>query len=53
MSTHAAEQAAWLNEAHGVALRPRVDQVLALGPQPHPHRRHRAGGHAMRLSVRS
>lgn len=52
-SALAAEQAAWLDEAHGVALRPRVEQVLALGPQPHPYRRIRADGDAMRLSVRS
>ncbi|MGK3964928.1 tRNA (N6-threonylcarbamoyladenosine(37)-N6)-methyltransferase TrmO [Sorangium sp. So ce118] len=49
----AAEQAAWLDAAHGVALRERVDRVLALGPQPHPYRRIRADGDAMRLAVTS
>jgi hypothetical protein len=35
----AAEQLAWA-EAHGAAdLRARVEQALALGPQPHPYRR--------------
>ncbi|WP_437985904.1 tRNA (N6-threonylcarbamoyladenosine(37)-N6)-methyltransferase TrmO [Sorangium sp. So ce117] len=49
----AAEQAAWIEEAHGFALRERVERVLALGPQPHPYRRIRADGDAMRLAVTS
>lgn len=52
-SAHAAEQAAWLEEAQGVALRERVARVLELGPQPHPYRRIKADGDAMLLAVKS
>jgi tRNA-Thr(GGU) m(6)t(6)A37 methyltransferase TsaA len=39
LSPLAAEQIAWA-EAHGAeGLRARVEQALALGPQPHPYRR--------------
>lgn len=48
----AAEQAAWLEE-RGVQLRQAVDRTLELGPQPHPYRRIKADGDAMRLAVKS
>ena len=48
----AAEQAAFLEDA-GVPLREPVERALALGPQPHPYRRIRRDGDAMRLAVKS
>ncbi len=45
-------QATWLREAHGVDLAPRVEQTLALGPQPHPYRRIRKDGDALRLALK-
>jgi len=48
----AAEQAAWL-DAQGAGLRPAVERTLALGPQPHPYRRIKQDGDAMRLAVKS
>jgi tRNA (adenine37-N6)-methyltransferase len=44
-------QAAWLRE-RGVDLEAKVSEILALGPQPHPYRRIRREGDAMRLAVR-
>jgi tRNA-Thr(GGU) m(6)t(6)A37 methyltransferase TsaA len=49
----AAEQAAWLLDAAGVALREPVERALSLGPQPHPYRRIKPDGDAMRLAVKS
>jgi tRNA (adenine37-N6)-methyltransferase len=51
-SDEARAQAAWLREAHGIDLAPRVDQTLALGPQPHPYRRIRKDGDAFRLALK-
>jgi hypothetical protein len=44
-------QLAWL-EARGVALRPAIESVLALGPQPHAYRRIRAHAGGMRLALK-
>lgn len=49
----AAEQAAWLLTSSGVALREPVERTLSLGPQPHPYRRIKPDGDAMRLAVKS
>jgi tRNA (adenine37-N6)-methyltransferase len=48
----AAEQSAWLRDAHGVDLREPVDRVLSLGPQPHPYRRIKREGDGFRLAVK-
>ena len=48
----AAEQAAWLQAAHGVDLVEPVNRVLTLGPQPHPYRRIKAEGDGFRLAVK-
>jgi tRNA (adenine37-N6)-methyltransferase len=44
-------QLAWL-EARGVALRPRIEAALALGPQPHAYRRIRRHGAGYRLALK-
>ncbi|MDC3958078.1 tRNA (N6-threonylcarbamoyladenosine(37)-N6)-methyltransferase TrmO [Polyangium jinanense] len=41
-SPHAAEQAAYLKDEHGIDLVAPVTHTLRLGPQPHPYRRIRA-----------
>jgi tRNA-Thr(GGU) m(6)t(6)A37 methyltransferase TsaA len=51
-SARAAEQVDWLLDAAGIALREPVERALALGPQPHPYRRIRPDGDAMRLAVK-
>lgn len=51
-SALAAEQAAWLQEEHGIDLVARVNAVLTLGPQPHPYRRIKAEGAGFRLAVK-
>jgi tRNA (adenine37-N6)-methyltransferase len=51
-SALAAEQAAWLQEEHGIDLASRVNAVLTLGPQPHPYRRIKAEGAGFRLAVK-
>jgi tRNA (adenine37-N6)-methyltransferase len=48
----AREQAAWLRRAFGVELEEGVSKVLALGPEPHPYRRIRRDGDAMRLALK-
>jgi tRNA-Thr(GGU) m(6)t(6)A37 methyltransferase TsaA len=48
----AGAQAAWLWEAHGVDLGPKVDAILSLGPQPHPYRRIKRDGEGFRLAVK-
>src|SRR6185436_19482398 len=48
----AAEQAAWLRAEDGVDLVGPVDQVLGLGPQPHPYRRIKREGDGFRLAVK-
>ncbi len=44
-------QLAWL-EARGVALRPRIEAALALGPRPHAYRRIRKHGEHYRLALK-
>ena len=51
-SALATEQAAWLQEEHGIDLISRVNAVLTLGPQPHPYRRIKADGAGFRLAVK-
>ena len=51
-SALAAEQAAWLEQEHGIELISRVNAVLTLGPQPHPYRRIKADGAGFRLAVK-
>jgi tRNA-Thr(GGU) m(6)t(6)A37 methyltransferase TsaA len=48
----AAEQARYLRDAHGIDLEGPVNRTLSLGPQPHPYRRIRKDGDAMRLAVK-
>jgi tRNA-Thr(GGU) m(6)t(6)A37 methyltransferase TsaA len=50
-SAEAAAQAAWLR-ARGVRLDEAVNQVLSLGPQPHPYRRIKREGAGFRLAVK-
>lgn len=45
-------RADWLAAEHGVDLVPRVDAILRLGPAPHPYRRIRKDGDALRLAVK-
>jgi tRNA-Thr(GGU) m(6)t(6)A37 methyltransferase TsaA len=47
----AAAELAWLRERHGIDLAPDVERILSLGPQPHPYRRIRRDGDAMRLAL--
>jgi tRNA (adenine37-N6)-methyltransferase len=42
----------YLLEAHGIDLRAPVTSVLALGPQPHPYRRIRQDGDALKLAYK-
>jgi tRNA (adenine37-N6)-methyltransferase len=51
-TAEARAQADWLWEAHGIELAPRIEQTLALGPQPHPYRRIRKDGDALRLALK-
>jgi tRNA (adenine37-N6)-methyltransferase len=51
-SDEARAQLDWLASAHGVDLAPRIEQVLALGPQPHPYRRIKKDGDALRLALK-
>jgi len=52
-SDEASEEARWLLDVHGVDLVPPVEQVLALGPDPHPYRRIRKEpGGGLRLAVK-
>jgi len=48
----AATQARWLLTEQGIDLVGPVEGTLCLGPQPHPYRRIRAHGDAMRLAVK-
>ena len=48
----AAAQAAWILERTGFAIREGIAATLALGPEPHPYRRIRREGDALRLAVR-
>jgi tRNA-Thr(GGU) m(6)t(6)A37 methyltransferase TsaA len=47
----ATRQLDWLKE-RGVDLRPRIEAVLALGPQPHAYRRIRARGEGFELAIK-
>ncbi len=51
-SDEAREQIEWLRVTHGIELAPRVEQTLSLGPQPHPYRRIRKDGDALRLALK-
>lgn len=48
----AAADLAWLESRGVLDLRPRIEAVLGLGPEPHPYRRIRAEGEGFRLAVR-
>lgn len=45
-------QLAYLEEAHGLALRARIEAQLALGPSPHAYRRIRREGDRLRLALK-
>jgi tRNA (adenine37-N6)-methyltransferase len=51
-SALATEQAAWLQQEHGIDLISRMNAVLELGPQPHPYRRIKVDGDGFRLAVK-
>ncbi len=48
----AEEQLAYLADTHGIALRPRIESALSLGPSPHAYRRIRKEGDGYRLAVK-
>ena len=48
----AAEQAAWIETHTGLAIAARIRASLTLGPEPHPYRRIRREGDALRLAVK-
>jgi len=48
----AAEQALWIENRTGLAIRERIQATLALGPEPHPYRRIRRLDTGMQLSVK-
>ena len=48
----AALQAAFLRDRFGVELRARVEDMLGIGPSPHPYRRIKKDGDGFRLAVR-
>lgn len=48
----AERQCAWIEARTGLALRQRIAGTLALGPEPHPYRRIRRAGDALRLAVK-
>ncbi len=48
----ARNMADWLERAHGVDMVRPVEEVLALGPEPHPYRRIKKDGDALRLSFK-
>ena len=47
----AADQASWIEEHTGLALRERATATLALGPEPHPYRRIRREASGFTLCV--
>jgi tRNA (adenine37-N6)-methyltransferase len=51
-SPRASAQLAYL-EGHAVLLRPRLEEVLGLGPAPHPYRRIKANGDAFVLAYKA
>ncbi len=52
MDPLAAQQAAWIESRTGLAIAERIRATLALGPEPHPYRRIRREGDALRLAVK-
>lgn len=48
----AARQAQWIEARTGLDLRRRIEETLALGPEPHPYRRIRRNGAQLQLAVR-
>jgi tRNA (adenine37-N6)-methyltransferase len=48
----AAQQALWIEDQTGLALRERIQSTLALGPEPHPYRRIRPTATGMQLAVK-
>ncbi|MEO6572475.1 MAG: tRNA (N6-threonylcarbamoyladenosine(37)-N6)-methyltransferase TrmO, partial [Polyangiaceae bacterium] len=50
-SPRAEEQAAWLL-AHGIDVKTSAESTLTIGPQPHPYRRIKPDGDALRLAVK-
>jgi hypothetical protein len=50
-SPRAREQTAWLRDEHGVDLPLEIEQILSIGPQPHPYRRIRREGDGLRLAL--
>jgi len=52
MDSLAAQQAAWIEARTGLAIGERIRATLALGPEPHPYRRIRREGDALRLAVK-
>ena len=51
-SAVAAAQIAWLRDARAVDLAEPITRILSLGPQPHPYRRIRKDGDALRLALK-
>lgn len=51
-SERAAEQLAWLAARSDLPLQALAEEVLALGPAPHPYRRIRRSGDQLRLAVK-
>lgn len=49
---HAAEQLAYLEAEHGIALAPRIVAQLSLGTAPHAYRRIRREGDRLRLALK-
>jgi tRNA-Thr(GGU) m(6)t(6)A37 methyltransferase TsaA len=52
MDPLAAQQAAWIESRTGLAIGERIRATLELGPEPHPYRRIRREGDALRLAVK-
>jgi tRNA-Thr(GGU) m(6)t(6)A37 methyltransferase TsaA len=52
MEPMAARQAEWIESRTGLAIGERIRATLALGPKPHPYRRIRRDGDALRLAVK-
>ena len=48
----AANQALWIEEQTGLAIRERIHSTLTLGPEPHPYRRIRRTDAGMQLAVK-
>ncbi|MFT3906228.1 MAG: tRNA (N6-threonylcarbamoyladenosine(37)-N6)-methyltransferase TrmO [Steroidobacteraceae bacterium] len=48
----AARQAEWIEARTALGLRRRIEEALALGPEPHPYRRIRRNGSELQLAVK-